>query len=76
LNAASERAWRRSTEAEHTICPRQESKTVRDPVVLACTKCKRRNYTTKKNKKRHPDRLVYKKFCPNCNEHTEHKETK
>jgi large subunit ribosomal protein L33 len=49
---------------------------VREPVVLACTKCKRRNYTTKKNKKSHPDRLVQKKYCPVCNEHTDHKETK
>ncbi len=49
---------------------------VREPVVLACTKCKRRNYTTKKNKKTHPDRLVQKKYCPSCNEHTDHKETK
>jgi large subunit ribosomal protein L33 len=49
---------------------------VRDPVVLACNKCKSRNYSTKKNKKKHPDRLVQKKYCPKCNEHTEHKETK
>ena len=32
---------------------------MRDLVILACTKCKRRNYTTNKNKKKHPDRLVF-----------------
>ncbi|UCG52275.1 MAG: 50S ribosomal protein L33 [Candidatus Latescibacterota bacterium] len=49
---------------------------MRDLVILACSKCKRRNYTTTKNKKTHPDRLVHKKYCPYCNGHTEHKETR
>lgn len=45
-------------------------------VTLACAKCKRRNYTTTKNKKKHPDRVTHKKFCRWCNAHTEHKETR
>jgi large subunit ribosomal protein L33 len=49
---------------------------VRDIVTLACAKCKRRNYSTTKNKKKHQDRLAYKKFCRWCNSHTEHKETR
>ncbi len=49
---------------------------MRDLVILACEKCKRRNYTTKKNKRLHPDRVEYKKFCRFCNEHTAHKETR
>jgi large subunit ribosomal protein L33 len=49
---------------------------MRERVVLACQKCKRRNYTVSKNKKNHPDRLVRKKFCRWCNSHTEHKETR
>jgi len=45
-------------------------------VILACTVCKDRNYTTKKNKRLHGDRLEQKKFCPRCNKHTTHKETR
>ncbi|MCD6320541.1 MAG: 50S ribosomal protein L33 [Candidatus Desulfofervidaceae bacterium] len=43
---------------------------------LACTQCKRRNYTTTKNKKKTPDRLELKKYCPFCRAHTPHKEVK
>lgn len=45
-------------------------------VTMACADCKRRNYTTKKNKKNNPDRIEFKKFCPHCNAHTSHKETR
>jgi len=45
-------------------------------ITLACEKCKERNYTTKKNKTKTPDRLTKKKFCSRCNGHTVHKETK
>jgi len=47
----------------------------RQPVSLACTECESRNYRTT----RKPDRkgqLELKKFCPKCNRHTVHKETK
>ncbi|MDD2889187.1 MAG: 50S ribosomal protein L33 [bacterium] len=43
---------------------------------LECEECKRRNYTTTKNKQKHPDKVLFKKFCPWCNKHTNHKETK
>lgn len=49
---------------------------IRDKIVLACAQCKERNYNTTKNKRRHPDRVAHRKFCPRCNAHTEHKETK
>jgi large subunit ribosomal protein L33 len=49
---------------------------MRDIITLACTICKHRNYTTTKNKRRIPDRLEFKKYCPFCRTHTLHKETK
>jgi len=45
-------------------------------VILACEECKRRNYTTVKNKKNTPDRLEINKYCPFDKRHTVHKETK
>jgi len=49
---------------------------MRDIITLACTDCKRRNYSTTKNKKTIPDRLELKKYCKFCRKHTVHKETK
>ena len=37
---------------------------MRTLVTLACTECKRRNYTTDKNKSNNPDRMELKKYCP------------
>lgn len=48
----------------------------RDIITLQCTECKERNYTTTKNKKKTPDRLEFKKFCPRCRQHVPHRETK
>ncbi|HEY9712566.1 MAG TPA: 50S ribosomal protein L33 [Chroococcales cyanobacterium] len=45
-------------------------------ITLACGECKRRNYTTMKNKKNDPDRMSIKKYCCKCRTHHEHKETK
>lgn len=45
-------------------------------VVLACTECGDRNYTTTKNKKNRPERLELKKYCPRLRKYTIHKETK
>jgi large subunit ribosomal protein L33 len=45
-------------------------------IILACTDCKHRNYSTIKNKKNNPDRLEVQKFCKFCKSHTLHKETK
>ena len=49
---------------------------MRDIIPLACNDCKNRNYTTKKNKRKHPDRVEYKKYCPFCRQHKPHKETR
>jgi len=49
---------------------------VRELIALECTECKRRNYTTTKNKKKTSDKLTLKKFCSHDRRHTEHKETK
>ncbi len=48
----------------------------RDVIILACTECKARNYTTTKNKRIHPERVEYKKFCRKCGKHTIHKESR
>ncbi len=45
-------------------------------VTLQCETCKRRNYTTRKNKKKNPDRLERKKYCNFDKKHTVHKEIK
>jgi large subunit ribosomal protein L33 len=49
---------------------------MRDQITLACNDCKRRNYTSSKNKRLHPDRVEFKKFCRFCRKHTPHKETR
>jgi large subunit ribosomal protein L33 len=47
-----------------------------DIITLACTVCKRRNYTTVKNKKNDPDRIELTKYCKWDHKHTLHRETK
>ena len=49
---------------------------MRDIVILACSECKRRNYTTTRNKKKQTSKLELKKYCPFDRKHTLHKETK
>ena len=49
---------------------------MRDIVSLACSECKRRNYSTTRNKKKTTERLSLKKYCPSCRSHTVHKEGK
>ena len=49
---------------------------MRDIVILACPECKRRNYNTTKNRRKHSGRVEFKKYCPSCNKHTLHKESK
>jgi large subunit ribosomal protein L33 len=45
-------------------------------VSLECTECKRRNYSTMKNRRNTPEKINLKKYCRFCRKHTEHKETK
>ncbi len=49
---------------------------VRIVINLACEDCKRKNYTTYKNKRNDPDRLELRKYCRWCGKHTAHKESK
>ena len=47
------------------------------PVIqLACTECKRRTYSTRKNKKNDPIRIELMKYCPHERRHTLHREAK
>ena len=47
---------------------------MRDIIILACEDCKNKNYTTTRNKRKHPNRMELKKFCPTCRKHTVHKQ--
>ena len=49
---------------------------VRVRITLECTECHHRNYNLTKEKKNHPERMETKKYCPFCQKHTNHKETK
>jgi len=44
-------------------------------IALVCSECDARNYQTKKAKKESA-RLELKKFCPRCERHTVHQESK
>ena len=46
----------------------------REIITLACGACKRRNYTTTKDKKLTPDRIELKKYCRFERKHTVHRE--
>ena len=48
----------------------------REIVILACTECKSRNYTTTQNKRNTPGRLEKVKFCPVEKKRTLHRETR
>jgi len=48
----------------------------REIVTLACTECKRRNYTTTKNRRSTPGRLEKSKYCKFERKHTIHRETR
>ena len=48
----------------------------RENIMMECTVCKGRNYFTTKNRRKHPERAEWKKYCPRCNKHQPHKESK
>lgn len=48
----------------------------KDKVILMCTQCLSRNYSTYRSHQRQSERLELNKFCKKCNQHTLHKETK
>ena len=49
---------------------------MQDIILLQCTNCKNKNYSTTKNKKNVTEKLVLKKYCRHCRKHVDHKETK
>jgi large subunit ribosomal protein L33 len=49
---------------------------MQENISLACSECKRKNYTTTKNKKTNTEKLELSKFCRFCRKHTVHKEGK
>lgn len=49
---------------------------MREKVILICEECLSRNYTVDRNKLTKTERMTIKKYCPKCNKHTVHKETK
>ena len=66
-----------------------KNKGARIIITLRCLDCKKTtnsnenkknsrkiDYTTTKNRRNTPDRLILKKYCPNCNIHTLQKEIK
>ncbi|HVR43344.1 MAG TPA: 50S ribosomal protein L33 [Thermoanaerobaculia bacterium] len=49
---------------------------VREIINLQCTECKRRNYSTTKNRKTSTEKLELSKFCRFDRRHTVHREVK
>ena len=49
---------------------------MRDVILMSCKECKRKNYSTTKNRKTQSGKLEVKKYCKFCDKHTPHKETK
>ena len=49
---------------------------MRDLITLVCDTCKRKNYTTTKNKKTNTEKLELHKYCRFCRKATPHKEGK
>ena len=45
-------------------------------IAMQCTECKRKNYTTQKNRKNTQTKLELSKYCPFDRKHTMHKEAK
>ena len=55
---------------------RDEANMPRELAIMACTECKRRNYTTTRNKRTMTNRLEQKKYCPTERKRTLHREAK
>ena len=45
---------------------------MRDRITFKCSVCGEENYIGTRN----PERMTVKKYCPKCNQQTEHKEKK
>ncbi|MCI5543283.1 MAG: 50S ribosomal protein L33 [Candidatus Onthovivens sp.] len=49
---------------------------MRKKVILICTECLSRNYTVTKKVETSSERIELRKYCPTCNKHTIHKESR
>lgn len=49
---------------------------MRDKLTFQCTVCGEQNYIGTRNKRKHPEKMEIKKYCPRCNKQTTHKEKK
>ncbi|MFA7222891.1 MAG: 50S ribosomal protein L33 [Bacilli bacterium] len=49
---------------------------MRKKVILICSECLSRNYTTTKRSEDSTVRLELRKYCPHCKKYTLHKESK
>ncbi len=47
-----------------------------EKIALQCSECKRKNYTTTKNRRNIEGKMEFMKFCPWEQKHTLHKEAK
>ena len=43
---------------------------MRDRITFKCSVCGEENYIGTRNKKKHPERMTVKKYCPKCNQKT------
>ncbi len=49
---------------------------MREVVSLSCGECKRKNYTTTKDRKKQSGRIELKKYCRFCRKHVAHRESR
>ena len=49
---------------------------MREKVILVCSKCLSRNYSSSRKKFDVAKKMEVVKYCPNCNAHVLHKESK
>jgi large subunit ribosomal protein L33 len=49
---------------------------MREKIILVCSECLSRNYSTTKNKQTTKTRVELNKHCSTCKKHTLHKESK
>ena len=54
----------------------EKKKSPVEKIALQCSECKRKNYTTEKNRRNSPNKLELMKYCPFERKHTLHRETK
>ena len=67
------KTWQKAAAEERIMASKKQ---VVELIALQCSECKRRNYTTSKNRRNTQEKLELRKYCPFDRKHTVHKETK